>query len=283
MADKSSVTQDQDSSHTKRDGIVHNVVGDVEVEAAGERKRGWFHRSGRSEERKLLLKLDFFILSRACFGYFLRLLDASNLRNAYVSGMEEVTWAILTFCFAAVKNFKHIYALRLLLGLAESPFYVGGMTLLGSWYTPKATRATISYSASFTAQMFSGYLQAAVYTGLDGVHGIPGWRWLFIMCGIINVPGAVWGFFAVPDSPYDTRVFYLNEEERELAKSRVVEVGRKRFEGVTLKTFRSVLSRSFVWVFILNYIFFCIDTYGLDFFAIYLKTLNEYTVQEINV
>ncbi|KAJ0302040.1 hypothetical protein Brms1b_012220 [Colletotrichum noveboracense] len=131
--------------------------------------------------------------------------------------------------------------------------------------------------------MFSGYLQAAVYTGLDGVHGIPDWRWLFIMCGIINVPGAVWGFFAVPDSPYDTRVFYLNEEERELAKSRVVEAGRKRFEGVTLKTFKSVLSRPFVWVIVLNYIFFCIDTYGLDFFAIYLKTLNEYTVQEINV
>lgn len=49
----------------------------------------------------------------------------------------EATWAILTFCFAAVKNYKHIYILRLLLGLAESPFYVGGMTLFGSWYTLK--------------------------------------------------------------------------------------------------------------------------------------------------
>ncbi|KAF4830757.1 Pantothenate transporter liz1 [Colletotrichum tropicale] len=270
---------------------------------------------------KLLVSGNVVGFTEALLGYFLGLLDASNLRNAYVSGMEEdlelfadqynyfqtlwtigytvgmipsqiivthvrpsiwlpsieVTWAVLTFFFAAVKNYKHIYALRLLLGLAESPFYVGGMTLLGSWYTPKelATRATIFYSASFAAQMFSGYLQAAVYTGLDGVHGIPGWRWLFIMCGIINVPGAVWGFFAVPDSPYDTRVFYLNEKERELAKSRVVEVGRKRFEGVTLKTFRSVLSRPFVWVFILNYIFFCIDTYGLYFFAIYLRTLND--------
>lgn len=49
----------------------------------------------------------------------------------------EISWAIITFCFAAVKNYKHVYVLRLLLGLAESPFYVGGMTLLGSWYTPK--------------------------------------------------------------------------------------------------------------------------------------------------
>ena len=101
----------------------------------------------------------------------------------------EVIWAILTFCFAAVNNAKQIYAMRFLIGLAESPFYVGVMTLLGNWYTPSelAKRAGIFYSASFAANMFSGYLQAAVYSGLDGVHGLPGWRWLFIMCGVITV------------------------------------------------------------------------------------------------
>ncbi|CAH0025837.1 unnamed protein product [Clonostachys rhizophaga] len=301
----------------------------TDVETAAPKKKSWWNTSARTGERKLLLKLDLFILSWACFGYFLRLLDASNIRNAYVSGMKEdlellsdqynyfqtlwtigytvgmipsqviltyvrpslwlpsveISWAIITFCFAAVKNYKHVYVLRLLLGLAESPFYVGGMTLLGSWYTPKelATRATIFYSASFAAQMFSGYLQAAVYTGLDGVHGLPGWRWLFIICGCINIPGAIWGYFAVPDSPYNTRVFYLSEEERALAKSRVEEVGRKPFEGVTLNTFKSALSRPFVWVFVVNYIFFCTATYGSDFFGIYLKTLNEYTVQQVNL
>lgn len=62
MADKSSMAQDQDLSPTKRDDLVHDVVHDVEGEAADERKRGWFHRSRRSKEQKLLLKLDFFIL-----------------------------------------------------------------------------------------------------------------------------------------------------------------------------------------------------------------------------
>ncbi|KAH7129081.1 major facilitator superfamily transporter [Dactylonectria macrodidyma] len=308
---------------------VQTVVNTSDLEDGTKPQRSWWNKSSRTKEKKLLLKLDLFILSWACFGYFLRLLDSSNLTNAYVSGMQEdlelyddqynyfqtlwtigytvgmipsqvivthvrpslwlplaeVTWAILTFCFAAVKNYKHIYALRLLLGLAESPFYVGAMTLLGSWYTPKelATRATIFYSASFAAQMFSGYLQAAVYTGLDGVHRLPGWRWLFLICGVINIPGAIWGFFAVPDSPYDTKAFYLDEEERALAKSRVVEVGRKPFDGVNLQTFKSVLSRPFVWVFVVNYIFYCLDTYGMGFFAIYLKALGEYTVQEVNV
>lgn len=41
--------------------------------------------------------------------------------------------------------------------------------------------------------MFSGYLQAALYTGMDGVHGLSGWRWLFIFDGVITFPMALWG------------------------------------------------------------------------------------------
>jgi ACS family pantothenate transporter-like MFS transporter len=101
--------------------------------------------------------------------------------------------------------------------------------------------------------MFSGYLQAAVYSGLDGAHGLAGWRWLFVMCGVITIPGAFWGFFAVPDSPYDSRVFYLTPTQLALAKSRMVKEHRKPFEGIGMGTFRSVLTKPFVWVFVVNY------------------------------
>lgn len=40
-------------------------------------------------ERKLIQKLDFFILTFCCLMYFLNYLDRSNLNNAYVSGMKE--------------------------------------------------------------------------------------------------------------------------------------------------------------------------------------------------
>jgi hypothetical protein len=43
--------------------------------------------------------------------------------------------------------------------------------------------------------MFSGYLQAAVYTGMDGTGGLAGWRWLFIFDGVITFPMALWGKF----------------------------------------------------------------------------------------
>lgn len=33
------------------------------------------------------------------------------------------------------------------------------------------------------AVMFGGYLQAAAYKNLNGVGGMAGWRWLFIIDG----------------------------------------------------------------------------------------------------
>lgn len=36
------------------------------------------------------------------------------------------------------------------------------------------------------AGMFSGYLQAGLYTGMNGTAGLSGWRWLFIMDGQLS-------------------------------------------------------------------------------------------------
>ncbi|KAF4919181.1 Pantothenate transporter liz1 [Colletotrichum viniferum] len=40
------------------------------------------------DEKRLVQRLDLFVLSWATFGYFVRLLDSSNVTNAYVSGMK---------------------------------------------------------------------------------------------------------------------------------------------------------------------------------------------------
>lgn len=61
----------------------------------------------------------------------------TRMRASVYIPAAELIWAVVTFCFAAVKSAKQVYAMRFLVGLAESPFYVGAMTLLGNWYTPK--------------------------------------------------------------------------------------------------------------------------------------------------
>lgn len=54
--------------------------------------RGFFHwhEPGTSkEEKKLIFKIDFYLLTFSCLMYFLKQLDQNNVANAYVSGMAD--------------------------------------------------------------------------------------------------------------------------------------------------------------------------------------------------
>lgn len=94
----------------------------------------------------------------------------------------ELLWTLLTFLLAAAKTSNQVIAIRFFVGLAESIFYPAAHTILGSWYKPSelGKRACIFHASSAAASMFSGYLQAGVYTALNGVSGLPGWKWLFV-------------------------------------------------------------------------------------------------------
>jgi ACS family pantothenate transporter-like MFS transporter len=94
----------------------------------------------------------------------------------------ELVWTMLTFTLAAAKTSNHVIVIRFFIGLTESIFYPAAHTILGSWYKPSelGKRACIFHASSAVASMFSGYLQAAVYKGLNGVHGFAGWQWLFV-------------------------------------------------------------------------------------------------------
>lgn len=102
----------------------------------------------------------------------------------------ELVWTILTFCLAAAKTSNHVIAIRFFVGLAESSFYPAAHSILGSWYKPSelGKRACIFHASSAAASMFSGYLQAGVYKGLNGVHGFAGWQWLFVRFSYFSLP-----------------------------------------------------------------------------------------------
>lgn len=74
---------------------------------------------------------------------------------------------------------------------------------VGSWYTPRelGKRATIFWVAGSIGSIFSGFLQAAAYSNLNGVHGLSGWRWLFVVDAIITLPIAIISYFFLPDLP----------------------------------------------------------------------------------
>ena len=67
--------------------------------------------------------------------------------------------------------------------------------------------------------LFSGVMQGAIHTNMDGAHGIAGWRWLFIIEGAMTVIVAIGGVWVLPDWPGNT--VWLTEREKALASLRI--------------------------------------------------------------
>jgi MFS transporter, ACS family, pantothenate transporter len=102
----------------------------------------------------------------------------------------ELGWALSTFGLAWAQNAQTLYAMRFFTGLFECCSFTGTIFVIGSWYRPGEISRRISffYCAAPLGTMFAGYLQAAAYTNLNGVRGLAGWRWLFIIDAVITLP-----------------------------------------------------------------------------------------------
>lgn len=79
-------------------------------------------------------------------------------------------------------------------------------------------RQALFFSAASAAGAFSGLLAFAI-AKMDGVGGLAGWRWIFILEGIATVLVAILAFWTLFDFP-ETASF-LTQDEREYVMSRL--------------------------------------------------------------
>ncbi|OSX59270.1 hypothetical protein POSPLADRAFT_1150355 [Postia placenta MAD-698-R-SB12] len=202
----------------------------------------------------------------------------------------QIVWGVLTFCSSAVKNVEQLYAIRFFQGVTEASTFVGTHYVLGSWYKTGelGKRSGIFTSSGLIGTLFSGVLQAAVYQHLGGVSGRSGWRWLFIIDGVITLPIALYGFLVFPNVPSTTNAFYLSEEERRLATARVQKDKRSSAEGMhgrlSWDLVRRVLGR---WRWYGCSLLFAIsgecESFGSNnLMGLWLKAIGGYTVEEID-
>jgi ACS family pantothenate transporter-like MFS transporter len=59
------------------------------------RRYAWDDPDKSKEEKWFLFKLDLFLLTAACLGYFSKNLDQGNMDNAYVSGVGHLVLLLL--------------------------------------------------------------------------------------------------------------------------------------------------------------------------------------------
>ncbi len=91
-------------------------------------------------------------------------------------------WGTVTCCMSAVKTYQQLVALRVLIGFLEAGFAPGVLLIISSWYkrSEQSKRFAVYMSAAILAGAFGGLLGGAITHNLEGVHGIRGWRWLFV-------------------------------------------------------------------------------------------------------
>ncbi|KZF19603.1 MFS general substrate transporter [Xylona heveae TC161] len=200
----------------------------------------------------------------------------------------ELVWGVLTLLTAFVKDVKHVYIVRFFSGIFECVAYPGVIYCIGCWYKRSeiSRRLSLFYISGPLGTMFAGYFQAACYSHLNGKNGLEGWSWLFIVCGCITLPVAIFGAIVFPARPDSARPsWWLTADQIDLARSRMALDGNNapkvKLSGAAIaKTFKS-----WRWyAFVLLYIVFnqAMITNGQPF-SLYLKAHNHvYSETQIN-
>ncbi|KAF7588141.1 hypothetical protein BBP40_006141 [Aspergillus hancockii] len=169
-----------------------------------------------------------------------------------------VLWGSLTCVMAAVKDFKHLVVLRTLIGCVESGFAPGVLLVISSWYkkTEQSKRFGIYISAAVLSGAFGGLIAAGIVGGLEGAHGIRGWRWLFIIEGAATVGFALIAMYILPDFPATTKRLSDRERYIALARLQLDDVTAMTEDGERLSPWQAILGSVKdwrTWMFVIGY------------------------------
>jgi ACS family tartrate transporter-like MFS transporter len=113
-----------------------------------------------------------------------------------------LTWGIISGAMAFVTGPTSFYILRFLLGAAEAGFFPGIILYLSYWF-PGRSRASVTaiFMAAAPISVALGSPVSAALLQLNGVMGLRGWQWMFILEALPALIMAVVTFFYMTDRP----------------------------------------------------------------------------------
>ncbi|KAK0937948.1 hypothetical protein LTR29_010513 [Friedmanniomyces endolithicus] len=153
--------------------------------------------------------------------------------NIVLKIMRPSRWiAILMFCWGVVmtlmsivKSREGLYAARFCLGIAESGFFPAATYLLTIWYRRYEVqkRMAVFYTAASLSGAFSGLLAYGI-ENMAGIDGLGGWRWIFMLEGLVPVALSLIIWKLLPDSP-ETASFLTKHEKEFIINRLALETG----------------------------------------------------------
>lgn len=178
-----------------------------------------------------------------------------------------VSWGVATALMMFVQTEWQFYALRFVIGAMEAGFAPGVLFYLTLWF-PAAHRGRVT-SMLFLASAFAGLFGAPaaglVLAHFDGLLGMAGWHWLFLVGGLPCIALGLLVFVRLDDRIADAH--WLTPDERTRLSLRIAEQGGAA--GAHGSLLDALKTPGFL---MLGLIYFLIQvaSYGLNFWAPHL-------------
>jgi predicted MFS family arabinose efflux permease len=174
-----------------------------------------------------------------------------------------VTWGIVAACFAWATTQTSFLCLRVLLGICEAGFFPGIIYFFTFWFTARRRSGIMGMLLFGTpicfifGSPFSGFLM-----DLDGVLGVHGWQWLFVVEGLMASLVGVWAWWYLTDRPQDAT--WITQDEKDALRAELAQEDSVKAEAHigALK----VLANPKVWFLCVIYFMMQISTYGVVFY-----------------
>ena len=138
-----------------------------------------------------------------------------------------ISWGLVSAATIFVTGPLSYYLLRFLLGAAEAGFFPGVAFYIGHWFPAEyRTRVIAWFMVAIPISSVVGGALSGALLQMDGIAGLAGWKWLFILEGL---PVVVLGFVVLKmmtERPEQAE--WLTEDERRFVQERVAGEQRPR-------------------------------------------------------
>ena len=136
-----------------------------------------------------------------------------------------VIWGVISASNALIQGPYSYYGLRLFLGVAEAGLFPGMLLYMTFWF-PNAWRGRFisSFMAAIPmANIVGGPLSTSILE-MDGIFGLHGWQWMFVVEGLPATLLGIAAYFWLPDGPANAS--WLTDEEKSVIAKRLASEDR---------------------------------------------------------
>jgi ACS family tartrate transporter-like MFS transporter len=192
-----------------------------------------------------------------------------------------VTWGILACAMALVTGPKTFFVLRLLLGFAEAGFFPGVIYYFTQWFPDhRRARATSVFTIGIPVSSLIGGPLGAALLGLDGIAGLAGWQWLFLIEGFPSVLLGIAVLLWLPDRP--STATWLSTAQREWLEGEIARGDASRPTGH--ESAWSAMSNRTVWWLCAPYVVYILCGYAVVLWSpLVIRSLLEISDRQVGL